>query len=192
MPYDGSKEAKKGATRGLELAASVGATVHGLYVIDLPGAPRAMALRGDEEELRMEYREYAHEQLSELADLAADHGVDYERHTRSGSLSDEIVDFAEEEDVDAIVLGSAYQGKLGNLLGGTTDRVVRSTTVPSRRSDGSMARVIPTVLALFAAALIVAALLAMAVESLRIASASFLSASVVIHLRQTRYAGRTP
>jgi nucleotide-binding universal stress UspA family protein len=32
--------------------------------------------------------------------------------------------------MDAIVMGSAYRGKLGNLLGGTTDKVVRTATVP--------------------------------------------------------------
>lgn len=130
IPYDGSKESIKGATHGIELAAELGATVHGLYVIDLPGVPRAMSLRDDEEELREEYREYGETELTALGEIAADHGVDYERHMRSGSPSDEIIDFANEADVDVIVMGSAYRGKLGNLIGGTTDRVVRSSTVP--------------------------------------------------------------
>jgi nucleotide-binding universal stress UspA family protein len=32
--------------------------------------------------------------------------------------------------MDAIVMGSAYQGTLGSLLGNTTDKVVRTSTVP--------------------------------------------------------------
>ena len=130
LPYDGSTEAKKGATHGIELAAQLGSTVHGLYVIDLPGAPRALALRDDEEEMREEYRDYGEDQLAALADIAADHGVDFESHMRTGSPSEEIVEFAEEEGMDVVVMGSAYRGKLGNLLGGTTDRVVRSSPVP--------------------------------------------------------------
>ena len=130
LPYDGSTEAKKGATHGIELAAQLGSTVHGLYVIDLPGAPRALALRDDEEEMREEYRDYGEGQLAALADIAADHGVDFESHMRTGSPSEEIVEFAEEEGMDVVVMGSAYRGKLGNLLGGTTDRVVRSSPVP--------------------------------------------------------------
>ncbi|MDS0280711.1 universal stress protein [Haloarcula onubensis] len=130
IPYDGSKESTKGATHGLELAAELGSTVHGLYVIDLPGAPRAMALRDDEEDLRAEYREHGERELAALAELAADHGVEFEHHMRTGSPSDEIVDFADEEGMDVVVMGSAYRGKLGNLLGGTTDRVVRSSKVP--------------------------------------------------------------
>ncbi|WP_424000348.1 universal stress protein [Haloarcula salina] len=130
VPYDGSDEAQKGAEHGIELAAALGATVHALYVIDLPGTPRALSLRDDEEEMREEYREYGEEILSNLGDVAREHGVDYETHFRSGGPSEEIVDFAEQEGMDAIVLGSAFRGKLGNLLGGTTDRVVRSSTVP--------------------------------------------------------------
>lgn len=130
IPYDGSKEAKRGATHGIELAAALGSTVHGLYILDLPGAPRTLALRDDEEELREEYREYGEKELQALAQIAADHGVEFESHMRTGSPSDEIVDFAEAEGMDVVVMGSAYRGKLGNLLGGTTDRVVRSSTVP--------------------------------------------------------------
>ena len=49
LPYDGSREARKGAEHGIGLAASLGATVHAMYVIDLPGVPRAMSIRDDEE-----------------------------------------------------------------------------------------------------------------------------------------------
>lgn len=129
-PYDGSKEAKRGATHGIELAAELGSTVHGLYVIDLPGAPRSLSLRDDEEELRAEYEEYGERELQELGEVATEHGVEFQSHMRTGKPSEEIVEFAEGEGMDVIVMGSAYRGKLGNLLGGTTDRVVRASTVP--------------------------------------------------------------
>jgi len=130
IPYDGSDEAEKGATHGVELAAALGSAVHALYVIDLPGAPRAMALRDDEDEMRERYREYGEEVLDEVAAIAAEHGVDCSTDIRTGSVSDEIVDYADEKGMDAIVVGSAYRGKLGNILGGTADKVVRSATVP--------------------------------------------------------------
>jgi nucleotide-binding universal stress UspA family protein len=130
IPYDGSKESKQGATHGFELASALGSTVHGLYVVDLPGAPRAMALRDDEEDLREEYRDFGERELQALGEIAADHGVDFESHMRTGAPSEEIVDFARTEGMDVVVMGSAYRGKLGNLIGGTTDRVVRSSTVP--------------------------------------------------------------
>jgi len=130
IPYDGSDEAKRGAKHGIELAAALGASVHGLYVIDLPGAPRALALRDDEEQMRKEYKQYGEEVLSELSDMAGEQGVDIETGIRTGTPSEEIVDYAEDEGLDAIVMGSAYRGKIGGLLGGTMDKVVRSATVP--------------------------------------------------------------
>ena len=130
IPYDGSDEARKGARHGVELAAALGSAVHALYVIDLPGAPRAMALRDDEDEMRERYREYGEEVLEEVASMAAEHGVDCSATIRSGSVSEEIVDYADEAGTNAIVMGSAYRGKLGNILGGAADRVVRSATVP--------------------------------------------------------------
>lgn len=130
VPYDGSDEARKAAQHGLDLAAALDATVHGLYVIDLPGAPRALALRDDEEEMRREYREYGEEVMSELGNMAAERGAPFESALRTGSVAEEIVEFADEEGMDAIVVGSAYRGKLGNLIGGTMDKVVRTATVP--------------------------------------------------------------
>ncbi|MFH5801400.1 universal stress protein [Haladaptatus sp. CMAA 1911] len=130
IPYDGSDEAKNGAKHGIELAAALGSSVHALYVIDLPGVPRAPALRDDEEQLRREYEEYGEKIMAEISAVAAQHGVDCSAEIRSGSVSDRIVEYADREDIDAIVMGSAYRGKLGNLLGGTTDKVVRSATVP--------------------------------------------------------------
>ena len=130
LPYDGSKESKKGAEHGIGLAAALGATVHALYVVDLPGAPRALSIRDDEEKMREEYREYGEEVTAELCAMAADEGVECETAITSGSPSEEIVDDAEAEGMDAIVLGSAYQGRIGALLGSTADRVVRTSGVP--------------------------------------------------------------
>lgn len=130
IPFDGSDEAVKSAEHGIELAASVGATVHAMYVIDLPGSPRTVYVRDDEEELREEYREYGEEVTGEICDLASDAGVDCDTVIKTGSPAEEIVEYAEDEELDAIVIGSAFRGKVGALLGGTTDRVVRTSSVP--------------------------------------------------------------
>jgi nucleotide-binding universal stress UspA family protein len=137
IPYDGSDEARKAAVHGIELAAALGSSVHALYVMDLPGAPRALALRDDEEEMRERYREYGEKVTGELAEVAAEHGVECVTAIKSGSPADRIVAYAKEEGMDAIVMGSAYRGTLGALLGSTTDKVVRAATVPviSRRME---------------------------------------------------------
>lgn len=130
IPYDGTDESRKGARHGVELASEVGATVHALYVIDLPGAPRTVYVRDDEEEMRAEYEEFGEEVTSEIHEMAAERGVECEKVLKSGSIHEEIVDYADENDIDLIVMGSAYRGTLGAVFGGSAERVVRASTVP--------------------------------------------------------------
>ncbi|MFB6309932.1 MAG: universal stress protein [Salinirussus sp.] len=130
IPFDGSDEARRGAEHGIELAAALGASVHALYVIDLPGAPRTVHVWDDEEEMRQEYRDYGEEITAELCEMAADADLDCTTAIRTGSPGEEIVEYAEEEGVDAIVIGSAYQGRFRAVLGGTSDKVVRTSPVP--------------------------------------------------------------
>jgi nucleotide-binding universal stress UspA family protein len=130
IPYDGQDESDRAAEHGIELASTVGASVHALYVIDLPGAPRTVYVRDDEEQLREDYREYGEEVTGDLCERASDVGVDCTSVIRTGTPAEEIVEYAEAEAVDAIVMGSAFKGTFGAVLGGTSDKVVRTSTVP--------------------------------------------------------------
>ena len=130
IPYDGSDEARRGAEHGIELAAALGASVHALYVVDLPGAPRTVYIRDDEEQIREEHRDYGEKVTEELCGMAGEQGVECTTAIRTGSPAEEIVDYAEEHGMDVIVLGSAYQGKFRALLGSTADKVVRTAGVP--------------------------------------------------------------
>jgi len=130
VPYDGTDEALKGAEHAIGLAAATGAAIHALYVIDLPGVPRTVYVRDDEEEMREEYREYGEQVTDELCEQAAERGVDCSSVIRTGSPAEEIVDYAEDEGMGAIVMGVAYRGTLRALLGSTSERVVRTATVP--------------------------------------------------------------
>jgi len=130
IPFDGSDEARKGAEHGIDLAATCGATVHALYVVDLPGAPRTVYLRDDEDEMRERYREYGEEMTTEICEMANEAGLECVTALRSGSPGEEIVDYAKDEDVSAVVLGTAYRGKFRALLGSTAEKVVRTAEVP--------------------------------------------------------------
>jgi len=130
IPFDGSDEARKGAEHGIDLAATCGATVHALYVVDLPGAPRTVYLRDDEDEMRERYREYGEEVTTEVCEMASEAGLECVTVLRSGSPGEEIVDYATDAGVSAIVLGTAYRGKFRALLGSTAEKVVRTAEVP--------------------------------------------------------------
>jgi nucleotide-binding universal stress UspA family protein len=130
VPFDGTDEAREGARHAIDLAAPIGATVHGLYVINLPGAPRTVYVREDEQELREQYEEYADEVTTEITEMAAESGVDCVTAIRRGSVHEEIIDYGKEEDVGVIVMGAAYRGKIGALLGGMAEKVVRTSPIP--------------------------------------------------------------
>ncbi|MEM4781089.1 MAG: universal stress protein [Halalkalicoccus sp.] len=49
---------------------------------------------------------------------------------RQGAVAEGIVNYADEEPVDLIVMVSGYRGRFGGLMGTITERVVRGATVP--------------------------------------------------------------
>lgn len=130
VPTDGSDEARKAAEHGIELAAALGATIHTLYVMDLPGVPRTLSLRDDEEEIREEYERYGDRVTGDVNDMASESGVECVADLRSGTPYEEIVKYADDEGIDAIVMGTGYQGRFGALLGTIAEKVVRTSTVP--------------------------------------------------------------
>lgn len=128
VPTDGSSDARKGAEHAVDLAAALGATVHTIYVIEEgtnPWNPESLEDQMDRA------RSYGEELTGEVADLAAEAGVDCVTDTKLGpSVAEEITEYVEEEGIDAIVMGSGFRGSMGGVLGSTTDKVLRMARVP--------------------------------------------------------------
>lgn len=138
IPTDGGRKSKRAAEHAIGLAAMIDATVHALYVMDLPGAPRTPYIYGDEEEMKEEYRTYGEEVTDEVCARAADAGVECVTAIEKGAIHEEIINYANETDIDLIVMTAGYRGTFGGLLGTVTERVVRSSNVPvtSLRMEG--------------------------------------------------------
>jgi nucleotide-binding universal stress UspA family protein len=136
IPTDGSTEAEKGEAHGVELAAAVDAKVHGLYVIEEGGNPwNSESMENQQERAR----EYGQNVLDDVASAAEKRGVEVETTVDVGPhVHEKINDYVEAEDIDLIVMGSGYRGRLGGLLGSTAEKVLRSAEVPVttlRRSE---------------------------------------------------------
>ena len=128
VPTDGSSDAKKGAEHGVELAAAVGATIHALYVIEEGTNPWS---RQSIEDQLDDARAYGDELTGEVVSMASDAGVECVTETKVGpNVAEAINDYVDEEGIDAIVMGSGYRGSMGDLLGSTADKVLRTVTVP--------------------------------------------------------------
>ena len=114
----------------IELAKVHGATIHAVYVVNTASfatLPLETSWEGVGSMLR-EDGEVALERVEELAENA---GVPVETHLVEGSPSREVVRFAEECDVDCIVMGTHGRGGIDRLLlGSVAERVVRAASVP--------------------------------------------------------------
>jgi len=137
IPVDGSDDAERGVAHGIDLAASVGATLHLLYVVEEGGNPWLSETMENQTE---QAKEYGQNILNEVAERAADAGVEVVTEVQVGPrVHAKITGYAEDEGMDLIVMGSGYRGRFGNLLGSTAEKVLQGSEVPvttiRRRQD---------------------------------------------------------
>jgi len=124
---DGSANAHEAIDVGLELATEQGAEVMFIHVLPPddfvvigrgPALPKPHPVEMGEDELA----------LREARDSAEAAGVSYALELMSGNAVDEIVAFADSEDVDMIVIGSRGRSAITSALLGSVSRGVLSET----------------------------------------------------------------
>ena len=124
VPTDGSQRANEAVELGSEIAASHGAGLHLLVVID----ELSMGIGAESAVAEVDA------EANPVIQSASDHvdtGVDVTTAVRFGSVAGEITDYAADADADCIVMGThGRQGFNERLLGSTTERVLRTTPVP--------------------------------------------------------------
>lgn len=130
IPTDGSEEARKAVDHGIDLAAAVGASVHALFVVE----SRLSALPSDSMRQvteREEWVRYGREVTDEVVADAEARGVSGVAAVEQGKAHKEIVEYANENDIDCIVMGThGRDGVQDVILGNVTERVVRTANVP--------------------------------------------------------------
>ncbi|MFT4890431.1 MAG: nucleotide-binding universal stress UspA family protein [Halobacteriales archaeon] len=129
IPTDGSSGMSSVAEQALTLAEQFGASVHVLYVVD----DRAYASVPDE--ARHKVRETLEEDGQTATKTIAEHAVDRRlsvtREIRWGNPPGAILAYADENEVDLIVMGT--HGRTGYeryLLGSVAEKVVRMAERP--------------------------------------------------------------
>ncbi|RQG99639.1 universal stress protein [Natrarchaeobius oligotrophus] len=137
VPTDGSPVAETAIEHAVDLAATYDADVHALYVVDLDamgvavGAEQIDRFRqGDFGDLP-ELEQRARDAVSGVSRRAADRDVDVTEAIVAGSPHRKIADYADDNDVDLIVMGSAGRGGVRRvLLGSVAERTLRTTDIP--------------------------------------------------------------
>jgi nucleotide-binding universal stress UspA family protein len=128
VPTDGSEAAEAVVDHAVDIAATYGARLHALYVVDTSlHSSLEVGIERVVEALRAEGREA----VERVADQARMTGVDVETHVVTGRPQRTILEVAADVDADLIVIGThGRQGIRRYLLGSVTERIVRTADVP--------------------------------------------------------------
>jgi nucleotide-binding universal stress UspA family protein len=126
---DGSSDAAAALDHALELAASTGATLHVLSVVETRTAYDNAIV--DPEEVRENLRADAKEALADAEARATEAGVECETTLEEGPPPERILDATERTDADAVVVGATGRSGFKRLvLGGTAEQLLESSPVP--------------------------------------------------------------
>jgi nucleotide-binding universal stress UspA family protein len=126
IPVDGSGPAQNAARLGIELAVEHDATVHGLYVVE-----PVTITEGGTGQIIEAMQETGKEIVSDLAEQAEAEGLTAVTDVKTGVAHNEILEYAEENDIDLLVLGTHGRTGIGRyLLGSVTEKLVRLSDVP--------------------------------------------------------------
>jgi nucleotide-binding universal stress UspA family protein len=124
---DGSDTATKAVRRAVELARAVGATVELVSAYEpVPSAQLAAERRDAPEDLQwaINPREVVDATLEAAAEVAQEEGVTAQVYARQGDPADAILDVAEEQNADLIVVGNkGMTGAKRFLLGSVPNKV---------------------------------------------------------------------
>lgn len=128
LPTDGSPGADRAVEHALDLAEGFGATLHVLYVVDTNALPLDVHARAVFDYLEAQGRRAE----AEIAARAEERGIDVVvGQIGEGTPHEAILEYAEDNDVDLVVMGTHGRRGLDRfLLGSVTERVLRLTDVP--------------------------------------------------------------
>ena len=123
---DGSEAATKALEHAIELAAAVDATVHVVTVVETSGSPMTFTTEQVDELNRA-----ASELVDRVVAAHDDQDVDIRGDVRRGRAAEALLAYADEADVDLIVVGErGADGVAEAILGSTADRLVQQADHP--------------------------------------------------------------
>ena len=128
---DGSKTAKKAADFGVQIAGLSNAKVYVVYVIDTTPYYSIPLDQVWSKEVYEQLENMGYEITSDVEKTAKAAGLEAESLVLKGDPAQSIVNFAEEQNVDMIVVGSHGIGGFERLvIGSVSEKVVRHAKVP--------------------------------------------------------------
>ena len=127
LPTDGSRGNSRAVKQAIGLADATGAELHILFVAeDISYAPEMM-----DDQVQAKLRQIGEEAIEDIRERADATGVHLETAIENGIPHREILEYADKEGIDLIVMGTHGRSGLDRyLLGSVTERVVRTAEIP--------------------------------------------------------------
>lgn len=130
---DGSENTKKAISYGLEIARISGAKVYTLYVVDMSSffSMSMDPMDPGYHEMYNYLQKEGEEATREVKEAGNAAGIEVEEIVAEGHPSNEIINYAKDNNIDLIVMGTL--GKTGIdkfLLGGVAEKVIRNSRTP--------------------------------------------------------------
>jgi nucleotide-binding universal stress UspA family protein len=137
LTTDGSEVAERAAPYAVRLADTFDATLHVVYVVDTDaigyalGSEQVNRLVAGDLEGMTDVHERAASAIDRVRDYADEAGLEIAPAIEVGDPHTVIVRFAEENDVDLVVMTSQGRGGVRRMvMGSVTERVTRSLDIP--------------------------------------------------------------
>jgi nucleotide-binding universal stress UspA family protein len=128
---DGSETANEAADFGIEMVGCSGAKIYALYVIDTTPYRSVPLDQIWSKETLDEFERVGHEATSYVEQIGKAVGVEVESRVLRGHPAEKIVNFAEDNNIDMIIVGSLGKGGYERvLLGSISEKIVRHAKVP--------------------------------------------------------------
>ncbi|AKB58727.1 universal stress protein [Methanosarcina barkeri] len=128
---DGSETANEAADFGIEMIGCSGAKVYAVYVIDTTPYRSVPLDKIWSDKVLGEFEKEGREATSYIEKIGKAAGVEVESRVLKGHPAEKIVTFAEDNNIDMIIMGSL--GKSGYervLLGSVSEKVIRHAKIP--------------------------------------------------------------
>lgn len=128
---DGSENAERAASYGINIAKATGAEVYALYVISTQHAVATRTVMGWSEPFEEYLANKGGAAIADVEKLGKEAGVKVEPVFLKGIPADKILKYAEENNIDLIVMGThGLTGIKRFLIGSVAENVVRHSKVP--------------------------------------------------------------
>lgn len=128
---DGSEAANEAADFGIEMIGCSGAKIYAVYVIDT-SPYRSIPL--DEiwsKETLDEFERAGYEATSYIEKIGKDAGAEVESRVLKGHPAEKILNFAEDNNIDMIIVGSLGKSRYERVLvGSVSEKIIRHAKVP--------------------------------------------------------------